>query len=70
MQRPTVASVIFGARNEDQLRGNLDVLNWTLSADQMDKLDRVSEVPPTYPYWHQRAFQERNPTPVKMYWNS
>lgn len=70
MQRPTVATVIFGARNEDQLRGNLDVLNWTLSADQMDKLDRVSEVPPTYPYWHQRGFQDRNPTPVKMYWNS
>ena len=29
LQRPTVASVIFGARNEQQLRENLGAVGWT-----------------------------------------
>lgn len=62
LQRPTVATVIMGARNEEQLRQNLAAAGWNLTADQVAKLDRASDVPPIYPYWHQRgAFVERNP---------
>ena len=61
LQRPTVATVIIGARNEQQLRQNLDAVGWNLSAEQMAKLDQASDVTPVYPYWHQRQFVERNP---------
>src|SRR6202795_1178156 len=64
LQRPTVSSVIIGARNEEQLRQNLAAEGWNLTADQVAKLDRASERPPIYPYWHQRQFSERNPLPV------
>ena len=63
LQRPTVTSVIFGARNEEQLRANLGAVGWNLSAEQMARLDAASAIPPIYPYWHQRGF-ERNPRPV------
>ena len=63
LQRPTVSSVIIGARNEEQLRQNLGAVGWTLTAEQMKKLDAASAVTPIYPYWHQRQF-ERNPPPV------
>jgi diketogulonate reductase-like aldo/keto reductase len=56
--------VIFGARNEEQLRQNLDAAGWNLSPEQVAKLDRASDVPPIYPYWHQRQFTERNPLPI------
>jgi aryl-alcohol dehydrogenase-like predicted oxidoreductase len=62
LQRPTVATVIMGARNEEQLRQNLGSEGWNLTAELIAKLDRASELPPIYPYWHQRAaFVERNP---------
>jgi aryl-alcohol dehydrogenase-like predicted oxidoreductase len=61
LQRPTVATVIMGARSEEQLRQNLAAAGWNLTADQMAKLDRASDVAPIYPYWHQRGFVERNP---------
>ncbi len=64
LQRPTVATVIFGARNEEQLRQNLGAAGWALSSEQVAKLDRTSEVTPIYPYWHQWQFAERNPPPV------
>ncbi len=67
LQRPTVASVIIGARNEEQLRQNLGALGWNLSAEQVIKLDIASEREPIYPYWHQRGFEERNPTPTPVY---
>jgi aryl-alcohol dehydrogenase-like predicted oxidoreductase len=63
-QRPTVATVIIGARNEEQLRANLGAIGWKLTAEQIAKLDRASEAPLVYPYWHQRGFTERNPPPV------
>jgi aryl-alcohol dehydrogenase-like predicted oxidoreductase len=62
--RPSVASVIIGARNEAQLRDNLGALGWKLSAEQQQRLDAASAVTPPYPYWHQRGF-ERNPPPVR-----
>ena len=64
LQRPTVSSVIVGARNEEQLRQNLAAEGWNLSPDQVAALDRASEQQPIYPYWHQRQFTERNPLPV------
>ena len=64
LQRPTVASVIVGARNEEQLRQNLGAVGWNLTVDQVARLDAASAVTPAYPYWHQRGFAERNPPPV------
>jgi len=64
LHRPTVSTVIIGARNEEQLRQNLDAAGWRLTPEQMALLDRASEVQRTYPYWHQAGFQERNPSPV------
>lgn len=64
LQRPTVSSVIVGARNEEQLRQNLGAVGWNLSAEQVARLDAASERPKPYPYWHQAAFKYRNPTPV------
>ena len=64
LQRPTVANVIVGARNEEQLRQNLGAVGWTLTAEQVRRLDQASEQPKTYPYWHQAGFAERNPPPV------
>ncbi len=62
--RPTVVNVIIGARNEEQLRDNLGAVGWTLSEDQLTRLNDVSERPLPYPYWHQRGFTERIPVPT------
>jgi aryl-alcohol dehydrogenase-like predicted oxidoreductase len=65
LQRPTVASVIIGARDETQLRQNLGAAGWNLTKEQVAKLDAASETTPIYPYWHQRLnFVERNPLPI------
>lgn len=64
LQRPTVASVIIGARNEVQLRQNLDAAGWSLTPEQVAKLDAASVILPIYPYWHQQQFGERNPPPI------
>ncbi|MBC7737421.1 MAG: aldo/keto reductase [Candidatus Saccharibacteria bacterium] len=63
LARPTVATVIIGARNEAQLRDNLGAVGWTLTAEQMTRLDHASRTEKPYPYWHQAGFH-RNPTPV------
>jgi len=64
LQRPTVATVIIGARNADQLRQNLGAVGWNLDPAQAAQLDIASATTPIYPYWHQRGFTERNPPPV------
>jgi aryl-alcohol dehydrogenase-like predicted oxidoreductase len=65
LQRPTVSSVIVGARNEEQLRQNLGAVGWNLTKAQVEVLDKASEQPAAYPYWHQRKFfSGRNPLPV------
>jgi aryl-alcohol dehydrogenase-like predicted oxidoreductase len=63
LQRPTVVNIIIGARNEEQLRQNLGGAGWSLAIDQVKKLDAASEVPPIYPYWHQRQNLALNPIP-------
>ena len=66
LSRPTVATVIIGARNEEQFRENLGALGWQLTAEQIARLDAASAARSPYPYWHQRAFAERNPPPVPV----
>jgi aryl-alcohol dehydrogenase-like predicted oxidoreductase len=65
LQRPTVASVIIGARNEQQLRDNLGATGWNLTSDQVAKLDAASTTTLAYPYWHQRLTACRNPPLVR-----
>lgn len=67
LQRPTVSTVVIGARNEEQLRQNLGAVGWNLSAEQVAKLDAASARPVGYPYapyWNNPGFAERNPPPV------
>lgn len=65
LQRPTVSSVIMGARNEEQLRQNLGAAGWNLTPAQVAALDKASEQIAAYPYWHQRkTFSGRNPLPA------
>ena len=64
LQRPTVASVIVGARNEHQLRQNLGAVGWSLTPDQIASLDAASDVLPPYPhtpYRQQEGFARLNP---------
>lgn len=64
LQRPTVSTVVIGARNEEQLKQNLGAIGWNLTPAQVAVLDEASATTPIYPYWHQRGFGERNPSPV------
>jgi len=64
LRRPSVSTVIIGARNEQQLRQNIGATGWKLTAEQIAKLDAASELPRAYPHWHQLQFEERNPKPV------
>jgi aryl-alcohol dehydrogenase-like predicted oxidoreductase len=65
LQRPTVSTIVIGARNEEQLKQNLGSIGWNLTPEQVSKLDEASSVPLPYPYWHQAQFEERNPPPVR-----
>jgi diketogulonate reductase-like aldo/keto reductase len=58
--------VIVGARNEEQLRQNLEAFGWNLTEEQVKKLDAASKIQAIYPYWHQHGFLQRNPTPVPV----
>jgi len=58
--RPTVASVIIGARNEEQLVQNIGAVGWSLTPEYIARLDRASDVPSAYPVWHQRGFPMLN----------
>jgi len=65
LQRPSVATLIIGARNEEQLKQNLGAVGWKLTKEQIVQLDAASTVSLPYPYWHQRGtFSDRNPPPV------
>jgi aryl-alcohol dehydrogenase-like predicted oxidoreductase len=63
LRKPTISSVIIGARNEQQLQDNLEAANFVLTAEQVARLDQASEPRIAYPYFHQRQFHERNPLP-------
>jgi aryl-alcohol dehydrogenase-like predicted oxidoreductase len=64
LRRPTVSSVIIGARNEEQLRQNLGAVGWSLTPQQVSALDAASYVMPPYPhapYHQQEGFARLNP---------
>ena len=65
LSRPTISNVVVGARNAEQLQQNLGAVGWSLTAEQIDRLDTVSHKTPAYPYWHQIDSAERNPKPTK-----
>ena len=52
LTRPTVSSVLIGARTDEQLAGNLEVADLVLSADELARLEQVSRPNLLYPYWH------------------
>lgn len=67
LQRPTVSSVIIGARNEMQLRDNLGAVGWALTEDQMARLETASAVTapyPHFPYRRQEGFARLDPPMV------
>ncbi len=64
LSRPTISNVVVGARDETQLLQNLGAVGWTLTVDEVARLDEVSHVEPIYPYWHQKGFEARNPKPT------
>ena len=64
LTRPTVSTIVVGARDEKQLKANLGSVGWKLTPEQAAKLDKASEPKLAYPYWHQRGFEERNPRAV------
>jgi aryl-alcohol dehydrogenase-like predicted oxidoreductase len=63
LRKPTVSTIVIGARNEEQLKQNIGAEGWRLTPDQVAKLDEASAPPIPYPYWHQRQFTDRNPLP-------
>jgi aryl-alcohol dehydrogenase-like predicted oxidoreductase len=65
LRRPTVANVIVGARNEKQLMENLGAVGWSLTPEQISKLDAASDAKPSYPYWHQRGNPQLVPSPLE-----
>ncbi len=65
LTRPTVANIVIGARNEQQLRQNIGAVGWTLDGEHLTLLDEASRRAPPYPYWHQLGFDERNPKPTR-----
>jgi aryl-alcohol dehydrogenase-like predicted oxidoreductase len=66
LRRPTVSTLIIGARDERQLRANLASVDFKLTPEQIAKLDEASATKLAYPYWHQIQFNERNPFPVPL----
>jgi len=67
LQRPTVATVVIGARNEEQLRQNLGALACSLTPEHMARLDAVTARTAPYPYFpyqRQDGFARLNPSPI------
>lgn len=64
LTRPTVCNIVVGARTEEQLKQNLAAVGWSLTPEQVARLDAASQETPIYPYWHQKGFDERNPKPT------
>ena len=66
LRKPTVSTIVIGARNEEQLKQNIGAEGWKLTPDQVAKLDEASAPSIPYPYWHQRQFADRNPLPPSV----
>jgi aryl-alcohol dehydrogenase-like predicted oxidoreductase len=55
LTRPAVASLVIGARTEEQLADNLKAAELKLLPDEIARLEEVSRPPLLYPYWHQQT---------------
>ncbi|MGI5224987.1 aldo/keto reductase [Actinoallomurus sp. CA-142502] len=64
--RPAVTSLVIGARTGEQLADNLAAVDLTLTEDERARLDKVSELPLTYPYWHQVATAQDRLSPADL----
>jgi len=62
LQRPSVSSIVIGARNEEQLLHNFGAVGWSLSPEHLARLDAASGIKPIYPYWHQASFPQLRST--------
>jgi aryl-alcohol dehydrogenase-like predicted oxidoreductase len=62
LRKPAITTVLFGARNEEQLKDNLAAASWSMSDEELAKLDAASAKPLPYPHWaHRSVFAARNP---------
>jgi aryl-alcohol dehydrogenase-like predicted oxidoreductase len=62
LRKPAISTVLFGARDEAQLKDNLAAAKWTLSDEELARLDEASAKPLPYPQWaHKTVFAERIP---------
>jgi len=66
LRKPTISTLVIGARNEEQLTQNIGAEGWKLTAEQVSKLDEASASSIPYPYWHQRQFADRVQPPPSI----
>ncbi|HSK95172.1 MAG TPA: aldo/keto reductase [Euzebyales bacterium] len=66
LTRPAVASVIVGARTDEQLADNLAAADLRLSADELARVEQVSRPPLRYPYWHQHKAASDRLSPADL----
>ena len=64
--RPTVSSIVIGARTEEQLADNLRAAELALSDEEVGRLEEVSRPPLIYPYWHQRKTASDRLSPADL----
>jgi diketogulonate reductase-like aldo/keto reductase len=64
--RPSVTSLVIGARTEEQFADNLAAADLVLTAEERDRLDAVSRLPLLYPYWHQAATASDRLSPADL----
>jgi aryl-alcohol dehydrogenase-like predicted oxidoreductase len=62
LRKPAISTVLFGARDEKQLRDNVAAASWTMTDEELAILDKASDKPVPYPHWaHRHVFAARNP---------
>jgi aryl-alcohol dehydrogenase-like predicted oxidoreductase len=66
LDRPSISSIVIGARTDDQLADNLRAAGLELSAAERDRLEEVSRPPLIYPYWHQRKTASDRLSPADL----
>jgi aryl-alcohol dehydrogenase-like predicted oxidoreductase len=66
LTRPTVSSIIVGARTDEQLADNLKAAELALTAEEVGRLEEVSRPTLVYPYWHQRKTAAARLSPADL----
>ncbi|MCD6285425.1 MAG: aldo/keto reductase [Anaerolineae bacterium] len=49
LEQPGVSSIITGVRTVEQLRDNVGAAGWQLTGERLQRLNKVSHLPPRYP---------------------